>query len=199
MATHEFTVVIKELMALELPTVDDTWAKSFGEEVTDLAFLRDRLREAVVSQKESMRQGRLMDGAAEALLDRHKFAVRESLIEAEVAAQEQGEMRRMAQQGLEMSGDGAKEALRKMLRDPAEKRARLSLILEKVAEAQKLDASEADFEAEMTRFAPQLGATPGQAVEWARQSGREHGIKAQIRERKALEWVVGQAKVTDIA
>lgn len=198
-AKAEFICTLKEVRALVKPVADDAWAKTFGEEVTDMAFLRDRLREAIAEQKRRARLSVLMDAAGEALLDRHQFTVPETLIEAEAHALEQNEMRAMAQRGMEPSGQEGHAALHQALRAPAEKRARLSLVLEKVADAQHLEVSEADFEAEMARLAPQLGTTVAQAVQWARQTGRESGVKAQIRERRALEWVISKAKVTDKA
>jgi len=195
----EFICQVKEVRGVDKPAVDDAWAKTFGEEVTDVAFLRERLREAVAEQKRRARQSRLLDAAAEQLLERHKFTVPESLIDGEAHALEQSELRNMAQRGMELNGEDSHAALHKALREPAEKRARLSLVLEKIAETQSLQADNADFEFEMGRLAQQLGSTTAQAVQWARQNGRENAVKAQIRERKALEWVVEKAKVTDAA
>ncbi len=196
----EFTVVLKEVRATVLPTVDDAWAKSFGEEVTDLAFLRSRLREALEGQKKELRLRTLLDAAAEELIARHKFPVPDALWNAEAHALEQQEMRNMAARGMQLSDSPeSHQALHNALREPAEKRARLALVLEKVAEAQKIAASDADFETEMERAAPSLGVGKAEAIRWARTSGREEGIKAQITERKALEWVVDKAKVEDVA
>jgi trigger factor len=195
----EFTVSVKEVRLMELPALDDAWAKTFGEEVTGLDFLRERLREALQTQKGELRRRVLMDRAAEELLKGHSFAVPETLIEAEAHALEQVEMRNMAQRGVELSGEDAHAALHKALREPAEKRARLSLVLEGIAEAQSVTVDDADFDAEMARFARQLGTSPAEAARWAKQQGREDGIRAQIRERKALEWVVSKAKVTTAA
>jgi trigger factor len=196
----EFVVQVKEIRATELPAADDTWAKTFGEEVTDLAFLRERLKEAVASQKKQARLRRLMDGAAEELLARHKFPVPDSLWNAEAHAMEQQEMRNMANRGMQLADSPeSHQALHAALREPAEKRARLTLVLEKIAEAQKLEASDEEFEHEMERAAPSLGVGKVEAIRWARQSGREAGIRAQICERKALQWVVDKAKVEDIA
>jgi trigger factor len=195
----EFTVSVKEVRLMELPALDDAWAKTFGEEVTGLDFLRARLREALQTQKSELRRRVLMDRAAEELLKGHSFAVPETLIEAEAHALEQVEMRNMAQRGVELSGEDARAALHKALRAPAEKRARLSLVLECIAEIQSVTVDDADFDAEMARFARQLGTSPAEAARWARSQGREDGIRAQIRERKALEWVLGKAKVTTAA
>jgi trigger factor len=196
----EFVVQVKEIRATELPAVDDTWAKTFGEEVTDLAFLRERLKEAVASQKKQARLRRLMDGAADELLARHKFPVPDALWNAEAHAMEQQEMRNMANRGMQLADSPeSHQALHAALREPAEKRARLTLVLEKIAEAQKLEASDEEFEHEMERAAPSLGLGHAEAIRWARQSGREAGIRAQICERKALQWVVDKAKVEDIA
>ena len=195
----EFICHVKEVRGVDKPAVDDAWAKTFGEEVTDVAFLRERLREAISEQKKRQRKQHLMDAAAELLLERHKFTVPASLIDGEAHALEQTELRNMANRGLEVNGEEGHAALHKALREPAEKRARLSLVLEKIAETQSLQADNADFEVEMARLAQQLGSTTAQAIEWARQSGRENAVKAQIRERKALEWVVEKAKVSDAA
>ncbi len=196
----EFTVVLKEIHATVLPTADDAWAKTFGEEVTDLAFLRARLREALEGQKKEARLRTLLDAAAEELIARHKFPVPDALWNAEAHALEQQEMRNMAARGMQLSDSPeSHQALHNALREPAEKRARLALVLEKVAEAQKIAASDADFEQEMERAAPSLGVGKAEAIRWARSSGREQGIKAQITERKALEWVVEKAKVEDLA
>ncbi|HTA16404.1 MAG TPA: trigger factor, partial [bacterium] len=46
----EFVVQVKEIRSTVLPAVDDAWAKTFGEEVVDVAFLRERLKEALGSQ-----------------------------------------------------------------------------------------------------------------------------------------------------
>ncbi len=192
----EFTVTVKEVRTMTAPEVNDEWAKTFGEEVTGVAFLRDRLREALQTQKADLKRRTLMDKAAEELLKTHSFPVPETLIEAEAHALEQVEMRNMASRGMELSGEDAHAALHKALREPAEKRARLALVLETIADQQKIEVTDADFDAEMQRFARQLGSTAAEAGRWAKQQGREQGIRAQIRERKALEWVVEKAKVS---
>ena len=196
----EFVVQVKEIRGTVLPTVDDAWAKTFGEEVTDIAFLRERLKEAVSSQKKQARLRRLMDGAADELLARHKFPVPDALWNAEAHAMEQQEMRNMANRGMQLADTPeSHQAMHQALREPAEKRARLTLVLEKIAEAQKLEASDEEFDHEMERAAPSLGVAKAEAIRWARQNGREAGIRAQISERKALQWVVDKAKVEDMA
>jgi trigger factor len=195
----EFMVTVKEVRLLKVPALDDAFAKTFGPEVADLAFLRDRLREALVEQKRRFRTQRLMDAAAEELLKRHSFPVPPSLIDAEAHALEQGELGRLAGQGMELNGEEGHAALHKALREPAEKRARLSLVLEKIAASTKLSATDEEFEAEMARLASQMKISAAEASRAIRQSGRENGVRAQILERKALEWVVEKAKVTDLA
>ena len=196
----EFVVQVKEIRATVMPTVDDAWAKTFGEEVVNVAFLRERLKEAITGQKKQARLRRLMDGAADELIARHKFPVPDALWNAEAHAMEQQEMRNMAQRGMQLADSPeSHQALHAALREPAEKRARLTLVLEKIAEMQKLAATDEEFQREMERAAPSLGVDKAEAIRWARESGREPGIRAQISERKALEWVVDKAKVEDIA
>jgi len=72
-------------------------------------------------------------------------------------------------------------------------------VLEKVAQSNKIEASDADLENEIGRLAQQMRASAAEVARSLRQSGRETGVRDQIRERKALEWVVEKAKVTDHA
>jgi trigger factor len=195
----EFTVAVLEVRPMDVPALDDEFAKTLGAEVTGLGFLRDRLREAIAEQKNRFRRSRLMDEAAEELLKRHNFPVPPSLVDAEAHALEQGEMGRLANQGMELNGEEGHAALHAALKEPAEKRARLSLVLEKIAESQKIEATDADFELEMGRLASQMRASAADAARFVRQTGREAGVRDQIRERKALEWVVDKAKITDAA
>ncbi|MGH7442323.1 MAG: trigger factor, partial [bacterium] len=185
----EFLVTVKEARDLILPVVDEAFAKTFGPEVTGVDFLRDRLREAVGLQKTRARTQRLMDAAAEELLKVHRFPVPTCLIEAEAEALERGELGRLSGQGMELNGQEGRESLRKALREPAEKRARLSLLLEKIAENKGIAAEDADFDAEMGRLAGQMRTSAAEATRSIRESGREAGVREQIRERKALNWV----------
>src|SRR5665213_2473109 len=162
----EFVVTVKEVRLLDLPTLDDAFAKTMGPEVESVAFLRDSLREALAEQKKRFRDQRLMDIAAEELLKRHSFAVPASMIDAEAHAMEQGEMGRLASQGMELNGPEGHSALHKALREPAEKRARLSLVLEKIAESHKIEAGDDDFEAEMRRIASQIRGSAADAARY---------------------------------
>jgi FKBP-type peptidyl-prolyl cis-trans isomerase (trigger factor) len=70
----------------------------------------------------------------------------------------------------------------------------LGLILEAVAETRNIEVTDEDFAAEMQRLARQIGVSLAEATRWAKQQGREEELRAQLRERKALEWVVEKAQ-----
>jgi len=66
-----------------------------------------------------------------------------------------------------------------------------------VADQQKLEVTAAEFEEDMAKAAPQLGMTPAQTMAWVRQNGREGGVKARLREEKALNYPIEKAVVKD--
>lgn len=194
----EFTVTVHDIQERVLPAADDAFATSLGPDVKDLADLRSKLRQALTAQKERNRKAQLQEAAAGLLLDKHSFAVPESLIEGEQQAMLQQEQNSMRQRGVEVSGgEQGLASLAQAMRPAAERRARLALILDKVAKEKALEVSEEDFVAEMGKLAPSLGATPEQAITWARQTGREEGFRGRLREEKALNWIVENAKLSD--
>ncbi len=195
----EFLVTVKEARHLDLPEADDAFARTFGPEVTDLAVLRERLREALAEQKARLRARHLMEAASEELLRTHRFTVPESLVEEEAEDLERGELGRLAEQGLELNGEGGQESLRKALREPAEKRARLALVLERIAQEKGIVVEDREFEAEVAALAARARTSPAEAARALRQSGREEGLRRQLRGRKALAWVVDKAKVSAAA
>lgn len=194
-----FTVQVKEAHSLELPAADDEFAKTLGTDVKDFAYLKDRLREALTTQKERARRSQLSEAAAAALIEKHSFPVPASLVQAELDGMLQQELAGMQSRGMEVSGgDTGMQSLRQAMQPSAEKRARLALVLEAIADEQKLVVSDADFEAEVTRFAPQLGTNAAGALRWAKENNREHNIRERQREQKALDWVVEKAKISDL-
>ena len=58
-------------------------------------------------------------------------------------------------------------------------------------------ATQAEFEEDMAKAAPQLGMTLAQTVAWVRQNGREGSVKARLREEKALNYLIDKASIKD--
>lgn len=143
----------EEVKEEDLPTLDDAFAKSLGNflGVTDLT---EKLRANMVEEKgqaaRDKRRGKIID----ALLEKVEVDVPSLFIESE---QEKiiGQMKDdVARFGLTFEGylsqvGKTEEALREEFKDQATKRAKLQMVLNKIAADEKIEADEKDVAEEM--------------------------------------------------
>ena len=191
-----FTVHVTEIREIQLPAVDDEFAKSLGG-VDTVAAMRDAILKAVGSAKERSRRLRLQDQVAGQLLEKYPVAVPQAMVESELGMLVDREVSNLKGQGMEPQGEEGLKSVAEQLKPMAEKRARLSLILESVADAQQMTVSEEEFEADMAQAAPQLGMTLAQTVAWVKQNGREGSVKSRLREEKALSFLIDKANIKE--
>ena len=76
----------------------------------------------------------------------------------------------------------------------AEKKARVSLILEAVAEREKIALTDEEVAAEIMRIAASNKLEPGEVRRRLIQNETMSGLTAALLEDKTLEWVVDRAK-----
>jgi trigger factor len=191
-----FLVNVREIRGVTLPELNDEFAKSLGG-VETVSELKDAVKKAISGQKERMRKMRLQDQVAEQLLKKYEVPVPEAMVLGELNVLMEREVGNLRRQGMELKGEAGLKEMTEKLRPSAENRARLSLILESVAEQLKVEITDKEFRDDMAMAAPQLGMSLEQTLNWVRQGGREEGIKDRLREEKALTHIIGKADIKD--
>src|SRR6185312_6852484 len=194
----EYSVKVTAVRLKELPEVDDEWASSLGEEVDSVATLKSKIRENMESQAVQEADHRLRVDLMQKLLERHQFEVPQSMVEQQTSFRLENVVRDMIGRGVDprnqnVNWDGAREELRTQ----AEADVRGSLLLEQIAEEEKIEVSPAEIEAEIQAIA----AGSKQPIEQVRsvltKEGAERSIASRLRNRKALDLLVQNAKVTE--
>lgn len=95
------------------------------------------------------------------------------------------------------------EALKKAMefrdefKTAAERDARSWLLIEKIAQRERIFCLEEDVDAEMARIAGESGTTPSKVREYYERKDEMAEVRANILERKTCEWLRDQAKITD--
>ncbi|MDO5565915.1 MAG: trigger factor, partial [Planctomycetia bacterium] len=74
---------------------------------------------------------------------------------------------------------------------------RQHFILEKLAEVENIEADPQDYEIEISRIAEQMGETPRRLRAQLERSGEMDILHNQIIERKVLDMIQEEAKITD--
>jgi trigger factor len=183
----------------EVPELDDEWVKSLGEEEVDtVEKLRARVRENLSKNAENESEHRLRDEILGRLIGGNQFEVPETLVEYQSNQLLQSTVNDMMRRGLDpRSQDLNWDSLREAVRARAEEDLRGSLLLERVAEEERIEVSDEEVEAEIQRLAEGMNQTPEQVRAALTKQGGERSIADRLRNRKALELIVENAVVSD--
>jgi len=194
--TVAFTARVKEIKQRKLPALDDAFAQRVSDTKTleELkAKLREGLEQARAARERQLGERRLL----EALLARHDFPVPEALVERQLDARLERQVRALLAQGIDPRRapmDWGR--LRREQRPGATQDVQLSLLLERIAQAEKLEATEEEISRELERLAGEAGQS-GEAVR-ARltKEGGLGRIKSAVRSEKVIEFLRSHARFT---
>lgn len=194
----EYAARVTAVRVKELPEVDDEWAKSLGEDFDSVATLRAKVRENMESQAGQEADHRLRADLIQKLLEDHKFEVPQSLIDHQTSYRLESVVRDMISRGVDprnrdVNWDGAREELKVQ----AEEDVRSSLLLERIAEEEKITISNEEIEAEIQAIARSSQQPIEQVRSVLTKEGGERSIADRLRNRKALDLLVENARLTD--
>lgn len=149
----EFSVTINKVTEVDLPKMDDAWAKTVGP-VKDLAALKSDIKGTLENQKQGEAIKSYENQVLEAAVNLAKFEVPASLVEEQAA-----KLRNETEENLKNSGldiekyleiqKRSKADFEKELKTESEKRVKLGLILRHIIELQKLTVTDTEVSAEI--------------------------------------------------
>jgi trigger factor len=194
----EYTARVTAVRVKELPEVDDEWVRSLGEDFDSVATLRAKIRENMENQAGQEANHRLRADLIQKLLENHKFEVPQSLIDHQTSYRLESVVRDMISRGVDPRNQNVNwEGAREELKVQAEEDVRSSLLLERIAEEEKLDVSNEEVEAEIQAIARSSQQPIEQVRSVLTKEGGERSIANRLRNRKALDLLVENARVTD--
>jgi len=194
--TAVFDVRVQAVKKRAVPELDDEFAKDLGE-FESLSELRDRIRSDLQAQRDRVADSTLRRTVLDALIARTEFEVPPGLVERQLQHQlasfrreyeDQVPPEVMESQLVRMAEDG---------RAPAARRVREAFLLEAVAEAQGLEASDEDVDARLDEMAEGRGVPPAQLRKIAHEQGWREAIRSELVDQKALDFLCENALVDE--
>ncbi len=197
--TVDYSAKVTAVRVKELPAVDDEWAKSLGEEYESVDILREKVREDLVNRARLESEQRLRGDVMNKLVDAHPFEVPHSLVEYQASQLVESVARDMMMRGVDPRGQEASwwTEAREQLKPQATRDLRGSMLLETIAEKEKIDVTDDEIEAEINAVAEASRRTKEQVRDALTKQGGERSIADRLRNRKALDLIVENARVTD--
>jgi trigger factor len=196
--TAQYTLDILEIRERVLPALDDEFLKSHGSE--NLEGLKDQVRKNLKMQKEASNKADQRRQVIDALAEKADFAAPQSLVDAET----QDVLRRFIEENMRRGipaeqFEKDKKELFASARLTAEKRIKVQLMLSKVAEKEKIEITERDFDAYIYREAARTKQRPEKL---AKDLGKDRAFLRSAQESivfdKAVDFLVSKANVSSL-
>jgi trigger factor len=191
-------VTLRGLQVRQLPTLDDEFARQVGVEgLETLEALRARIRSDLERREKRKADGDFKDALIKAALARNDFEVPPSMVERTIDNMLESTVERFSRMGLDVAQlDLDVARLRGDLREQALLQVRGSLLLDAVAEAEKIEVVAEDVQAELARVAEEAGVPVAKVQQQMRSAEARAALHSRVREEKALSLLAEAASVT---
>jgi len=192
--TFVYTVKVNGIKQKSLPELNDDFAKELGE-FTSLDQVRKQIRENMEAEKRHTAEHEAKDKLVAELVKRNDFEVPESLIDRQIDLRLERGLRALAAQGMKM------EDLKKMdlprlragQRDQAVQDVKSSLLLERIADLEKIEVGDDEVNREVESLAQQSKQTSEAVRARLTQDGGLDRIRIRIRSEKTLNFLYHQS------
>lgn len=192
-----FHVKVNGITETQLPALDDDFAKDISEFDTLDAYKAD-VRAKLEAQAAERDNNAFTNAVIEKVMANATVEIPDAMVERQIDSMVRNFEARLAQQGLKLAdfmkytGQDEK-SFRNQYRDQAEKSVRANLVLEAVENAEKFEAAEEEIDAEIEKFAKQIGQNVEDLKKNLTEGDREY-FKADVIRDKAVKFLCDNAK-----
>ncbi len=198
----DFTVLVQQVQEVVLPEVTDEWVdENIGDHDTVESW-RAAVTEQLATQRLNQARDLFSDRATEALVGLVETDAPDSMVSSDLSARVQNTVQRFQSQGialeqwLQVTGQEPAQFVESM-REQSVRAAKLDLALRALAQAESLDANDDDINAEYARIALQVGQKASAIRKAYEAEDAVSELTAQIRKRKALDWLMEHVEAVD--
>jgi trigger factor len=192
-----YAVEVQEVRERVLPPLDAEFFKA--QQVDDLAGLQAQIRTNLRIRKEQENRAAQRSQVTQALADRAGFEPPQSLVETET----QSVLRQFIEENMRRGVPAEqferdKQSLYEGARKAAASRVKVQFILAKIAEAEKIEVGERDFDVYIRREAARSGQSPDKV---AKQLGKDRDALRAAQQSiifdKAVDFLISKATVSE--
>ena len=188
-----FTVTLKEIKKKVLPELNDEFAKDTGGNKT-VEELKARIKEDLEARKRDEQGSAQREELMSKLVDAHEFEVPQGMVEHELQAMARQQATRFARQGMDIKSFDAKKFMEKT-RDLAVKRVKGILLLEEIAEKEKIEVTDQEFSVSIAAMAKEAGQTADAVNKYYEsKDGGLDNLRDSLVQEKTFGLLISRAK-----
>ena len=192
--TFTYTVKVQAIKEKHLPELNDDFAKELGE-FANLDEVKKRIREGIEAERKHAAEHEGKDKLMAELVKRNEFEVPEALVEHQIDVRLERGLRALQSQG--MKAEDIKKMdfarLRAGQREQAVQEVKASLLLDRIADEEKIEVSDAEIDHEIEALALQSKQSTESIRARLTEDGALDRIRNRIRNEKTLDFLYRQS------
>lgn len=190
-----FWIKVTDIKKKMVPELNDEFAKDLGDYKT-LEDVRKDIEKRILEAKEYEAKKMLSTDVLSTLAEAHSFEIPESMINAELKSMFEGFVRYLKSQNLKFEDTGMKiEDFIDRYKGDAESRVRSFLVIDAIAEAEKIGVSDEDVEERFKLISQQANQPIPKVKQMYESQNLIEGLKVQIQHEKTIDFIIDQAKI----
>jgi trigger factor len=198
----DLAVAVKQVQTLVPAELSDEWVGDHLGEYETADEWRAAIRERMEASRLNSARQLLLERATSALAELVEEDAPEALVNSELQTRAQNLVASLQSQGVTMEQYMAMTGqdpatLTEGLKGSAATAVKVDLALRSVADAEGIEITEDDLEAEYARIAVRVNQKPNQVRKAYERNDAVSGLRAEIRKAKALEWLLRHVEIVD--
>jgi len=185
----EYSLLVISIKEKKLPEINDEFSKEVGK-FESLKDLKAEIKKEMSNAKENSVKRETSDEIIQKIADQVNFELPESIVQQETFA----DLRRFQESRPNQKFN--KEEIKKIQEDAkrnAERNIKNHLILNKIAEKENLEVSEAEITEELKEIAKANNVSLPKVVESVNKSGKKQELKQNLALKKTVDFLVENA------
>jgi trigger factor len=201
--TYDYSVEVLAIKEKKLPEVNDEFAKDAAGAaggLTTVAELRKKILENLEAAKEEQQSSQAREKILEALVKKHDFPVPEALVEHQMDVRLERTVRSLTAQGVDPRAVNLDwVSLRRRQHDRAVDDVKAELLLDRIADAEKIEATDEEVEKEISALAERGGESATALRARLTKQGALDRMKSKLRSDKTIEWLYRNTRIETTA
>lgn len=193
--TYSYQVELLSIKQKKRPELNDEFAKDVSDAKT-VEELRTKIRQSLEAARDERKKEQTRDKILAKLIEAHDFPVPEALVEHQMDSRLERAAHSLAAQGVDPRAvDVDWVALRARQRERAVRDVKAELLVDRVASAENIDASDEDVNQEINAMAQRSGeSATAVRANLTRQKALDR-MKSKLRSEKTLDWLCRNSRV----
>jgi trigger factor len=193
----DFSIVVREIKQKVLPVLDDEFAKDHGE-CASLDELKGRIRARLGEELEHYQKEELKEKIVSRLIETHSFSIPPSMVERQTRYLMERYQNQSAAQRDPDAAAPPLEEVRKTLEGRAMRQVQATLLVEKIAELEKVEVTDKDVQDRVDSLARAAGDRAKTLREFYARSEARDDLRAQILFDRTVGFLLERAQIKEV-